>query len=94
MQARVQELEKLVEEKDNACLRGLNRGNSKSQNEDVLSAQRPFNQVGAKRINAPRTPPSNQSVSGSTVSRGWDIASPQETVPDHMFKLPGFREVS
>ncbi|KAG0624215.1 hypothetical protein M758_3G231900 [Ceratodon purpureus] len=92
MKARVQELEKLVEEKDNACLRGLNRGNSKSQNEDVLSAQRPFNQVGAKRINAPRTPPSNQSVSGSTVSRGWDIASPQETVPDHMFKLPGFRE--
>lgn len=31
MQIRVQEFEKLLEEKDNACLRGLNRGYSKSQ---------------------------------------------------------------
>lgn len=94
MQTRVQELEKILEEKDNACLRGLNRGNSKSQGEDVLSAQRPFNQAGAKRINAPRTHPLDQPVSASTPSRGWDIASPQGKVPDNMFKLPGFREVS
>ena len=93
MQARVQELEKLLEEKDNACLRGFNSGYSKSQGEDVLSAQRPFNQASVKRINAPRIPPADQRASASTLSRGFDVGSPLKKVPDNTFKLPGFREV-
>jgi hypothetical protein len=94
MQARVQELEKLLEEKDNACLRGLNRGYSKSQGDDVLSAQRLSNQAGATQINAPRTSLSDQPARASTLSHGWDVASPQGKVPDIVFKLPGFGEVS
>lgn len=94
MQARVQELEKLLEEKDNACLRGLNRGYLKSQGEDVLSAQRPLNQADAKGINEPRTLPSDQFATASTLSRGWKIASTEGKLQENTFKLTGFRQVS
>lgn len=92
MKARVQELEKLLEEKDNACLRRLNGGYLKSQGEDVLSPQRPVNQAGAIGINEPRTPPSDQSASAGTSSRGRNIASTEGKLPENTFKLTGFRQ--
>jgi len=94
MQARVQELERLLEEKDNTCLRGLNRGHLKSQGESVLSAQRLLNQAGAKGINEPRALPSDQSASASTLSRGRNIAPTEGKLQENMFKLTGFGQVS
>lgn len=94
MQARVQELEKLLEEKDNALLRGLNKGNLKLRREDEGS-RTPLNHAGAKGINEPRTPPSNQYATVSTgFSRRGNIPLKEGNVQENTFKLNEPRQVS
>lgn len=93
MQARVQELEKLLEEKDNALLRGLNRGNLKSR-EDEVSSRPPLNHAGTKGINEPRTLPSNQYATVSTGFSRRIIPSKEGKVQEDTFKLNEPQQVS
>lgn len=90
--ARVQELEKILEEKDHACLRDLSKSSLKTQGDD-RSANRPLNnQTGSKRINAPRISLSDRPASDSAVSRVQDIDLQQDIVPDNLFKVSGSRQ--